>query len=175
MSDLTALPHRLDIQTRTCRAIVETPKGGRGKFTYDPESGLFELKRMLPDGMSFPLDFGFIPATRGEDGDPLDILVLGDAPTPIGVLLEVRLIGVIEARQTEGEQTFRNDRLIGVARVSHLFEPVAAIGDLGEGFLHNLTQFWVNYGRLRGATFEVIAIRGADTAVALIQDATNSP
>lgn len=168
MTDLIALPHCLDKVAGTCRAIVETPKGARSKFAYDRDSSMFELKRMLPEGMSFPLDFGFIPSTRGEDGDPVDILILGDEPTPTGTLVTVRLIGVIEARQTEAGKTVRNDRLLGVAHVSHLFDRIGQVADLGGGFLHNLTHFWINYGALRGARFEVIDVKGAAHTVALV-------
>jgi inorganic pyrophosphatase len=67
----------------TCRASIETPRGLRSKFDYDPESGLFELAGVLPAGMAFPLSFGFIPATKAEDGDPVDILVLADEICPL--------------------------------------------------------------------------------------------
>ena len=70
MRDLAALDHAFDKKTGVCRAIIETPRGGRDKFDYDRETGLFKLKRTLPEGMSFPLDFGFIPSTLAEDGDP---------------------------------------------------------------------------------------------------------
>jgi inorganic pyrophosphatase len=70
MADLTNLSHRLDIKKRTYRAIIETPKGSRNKFNYDPESKLFRLGGLLPEGMVFPFDFGFIPSTLGDDGDP---------------------------------------------------------------------------------------------------------
>jgi inorganic pyrophosphatase len=76
MADLTALPHQLDPKTCVCTAIIETPKGCRNKFDYDPESNLFKLGGLLPEGMMFPFDFGFIPSTLGDDGDPLDIMVL---------------------------------------------------------------------------------------------------
>src|SRR5215813_5255093 len=99
MSDLTTLPHQLDEKTRVCRAIIETPKGFRNKFDYDPDSNLFQLAGLLPEGMMFPFDFGFIPSTLGEDGDPLDIMVLMDAPAHVGCLLDVRIIGVIMAEQ----------------------------------------------------------------------------
>lgn len=80
---------------------------------------------MLPEGMSFPLEFGFVPGTRGEDDHPLDILVLGDEPSAVGTLLTVRLIGVIEAEQTEDEQTedertVRNGRILAVAVPSQI-------------------------------------------------------
>src|SRR5262252_2683329 len=115
MSDLTSLPHQLDTKKTTCRAIIETPKGSRNKFDYDPETNLFMLAGLLPEGMMFPFDFGFIPSTLGEDGDPLDILVLMDAPAHAGCLIEVRLIGIISAEQTQHGKKETNDRLLGVA------------------------------------------------------------
>jgi inorganic pyrophosphatase len=169
MTDLTRLDHRLDIKALTCRAMIETPKGQRGKLAYDPASGAFELKRMLPDGMSFPLDFGFVPGTRGQDGDPLDILVLGDEPSPVGTLLTARLIGVIEAEQTEDGQTVRNDRLLAVAAVSRLFAKVTKVDDLDADFIKNLTAFWENYDALRGVQFKILAVRDGQAATHLIQ------
>ena len=83
MADLTSLPLQLDAKKRVCRAIIETPKGCRNKFDYDPDSGLFTLGGLLPEGMMFPFDFGFLPSTLGGDGDPLDILVLMDAPAHV--------------------------------------------------------------------------------------------
>jgi hypothetical protein len=73
MADLTKLPNQLDAKKRTVRAIIETPKGSRNKFDYDPESNLFMLGGLLPEGMMFPFDFGFIPSTVGDDGDPLGV------------------------------------------------------------------------------------------------------
>jgi inorganic pyrophosphatase len=169
MTDLTKLPRLLDPKAATCRAIVECPKGSSVKYAYDPKVQAFEMKRVLPDGMCFPLDFGFVPSTKAEDGDPLDILVVNDVPAAIGALLTVRLIGVIEAEQKEDDKTVRNDRLIGVAAVSHLFARTAALDDLGKAFLRNLTQFWVNYDALRGATFKVLAVRDGAAAVARVR------
>ena len=112
MADLTSLPHMLDSKKGTCRAIIETPKGSRNKFDYDPETNLFALAGLLPEGMMFPFDFGFIPSTLGDDGDPLDIMVLMDAPANPGCLLDVRLIGVISAEQSEDRNTEKNERLL---------------------------------------------------------------
>jgi inorganic pyrophosphatase len=169
MSDLSRLDPQLDGEAATCRVIIETPKGGRGKMTYDPESGAFALKRLLPDGMSFPLDFGFVPGTRAQDGDPIDVLVLNDEPAAVGTLMSVRLIGVIEAEQTEDGETVRNDRLLAVASVSHLFAGITVAEDLGPQFLKHLTAFWENYNALRGASFRVLAFKKADAAVQRIE------
>ena len=172
MTDLSRIDPMID--GINCRAVIETPKGGRAKLAYDPETGAFALKRMLPDGMSFPLDFGFVPSTRAEDGDPIDILVLNDEPSAVGILTEVRLVGLIEAEQTEKGKTVRNDRLLAVAQASHLFAQVRLAEDLGPDFMRNLTQFWVNYDALRGVAFKVTAVRDAAAAVQAIERSRNS-
>jgi inorganic pyrophosphatase len=95
MADLSSFPNYLDQKQLHCRAVIETPKNRRNKFDYDPESNLFKLAGLLPEGMMFPFDFGFIPSTLGEDGDPLDVMVIMDEPAHVGCLLDVRIIGVI--------------------------------------------------------------------------------
>jgi len=111
MADLTTLANQFDPDKATCRAIIETPKGSRNKFDYDPESNLFMLAGLLPEGMMFPFDFGFIPSTKGEDGDPVDIMVLMDAPAHVGCMIDVRIIGIIDAEQTQEGQTKKNSRI----------------------------------------------------------------
>jgi inorganic pyrophosphatase len=101
MQDISQLPHELDTKKRECKAIIETPKGRRNKFKYEPGSGLFSLSNLLPRGFSFPFDFGFIPSTLAEDGDALDALVLMDEPAHFGCFLKVRLVGVVEIVQKE--------------------------------------------------------------------------
>src|ERR1700752_3755547 len=112
MADLTSLPNEFDAEKCVCRAIIETPKGFRNKFDYDPDSGLFMLGGLLPEGMMFPFDFGFIPSTLGEDGDPVDVMILMDAPAHVGCLIDVRIIGVIKAKQIDNGKTESNDRLL---------------------------------------------------------------
>src|SRR2546430_16564376 len=104
-------PQRLDAwdpQSGTLNVLIETSKGSRNKLKYNPEQGLFELSKVLPRGLVFPFDFGFIPATVGDDGDPLDVLVLLDEPVPAGCKIAARLIGVIEAGQSEAGEPVRN-------------------------------------------------------------------
>jgi inorganic pyrophosphatase len=172
MPDPMNIPHKLDAEKLTCRAIVETPKGRRSKFDYDPETGLFELGGLLPEGMSFPMDFGFVPSTLAEDGDPTDILILADEPSPVGCLAEVRLIGVIEAEQTEDGDTVRNDRLIAVTAVSRLYAHIRTVDDLGADFVENLTKFWINYNALKGKRFKVLQVGDPRRAAELIRQTT---
>src|SRR5579863_845515 len=135
MTDLSSLPLQFDAKKRICRSNIEIPKGCRNKFDYDPDSGLFMLGGLLPEGMMFPFDFGFIPSTLGEDGDPLDILVLMDAPAHVGCLIDVRIIGIIQADQTQDGKTKRNDRLLGVAIHSYDHEDVESINDVSKTLL----------------------------------------
>src|SRR5260370_30505420 len=70
------------------KVIIETPKCCRNKYAFDPELKVFELKKVLPAGMTFPYDFGFIPSTKADDGDPIDVLVLMDEPAFTGCVLK---------------------------------------------------------------------------------------
>ena len=98
-SALTKLPMQ-DPATGTLIAVVETPKGARNKYDYDPDLCCLKLAAVLPEGMVFPFDFGFIPSTQAEDGDPLDVAILLDQPVPPGCVVEVRIIGAILAEQS---------------------------------------------------------------------------
>lgn len=81
------------------QVIIETPKGSRNKYAFDPDQRVLALKKVLPAGMTFPCDFGFVPSTKAEDGDPTDVLVLMDEPAFPGCLLKCRIIGIIEGQQ----------------------------------------------------------------------------
>jgi len=94
------------------RVVVETPKGSRNKFAFDPDEHIFELKKVLPAGMTFPYDFGFVPSTKADDGDPVDVLVLMDEPAFPGCVLTGRPIGVIEGEQGDKKDKERNDRIV---------------------------------------------------------------
>jgi inorganic pyrophosphatase len=98
------------------QVIIETPKGSRNKYAFDAEQKVFELTKVLPAGMPFPYDFGFIPSTLAEDGDPTDVLVLMDEPAFPGCLLKCRTIGIIEGEQGKGKKSERNDRIIAMSR-----------------------------------------------------------
>src|SRR5712675_1267391 len=169
MADLTSLPLQLDVKKCICRAIIETPKGSRNKFKYDTESGLFMLGGLLPEGMIFPFDFGFIPSTLGGDGDPLDILVLMDAPAHVGCLIEVRIIGVIKAEQMEDGKTESNDRLLGVAVHSYDHEAVESIEDVSKTLLDQLEAFFISYNKQRGKKFKVTGTGGPQKAMRFLK------
>ena len=168
MADLSAFPNRLNRKTAECCAIIETPKNRRNKFDYDPESNLFKLGGLLPEGMMFPFDFGFIPSTLGGDGDPLDVMVLMDEPAHVGCLVDVRIIGVIHAKQTEKGATETNDRLLAVAVHSYQHQEIKSIDELNSSTLDQLEQFFVSYNKLRGKKFKLQDQGGPKRALAVI-------
>ncbi len=169
MADLTHLPNQVDPKKRICRAIIETPKGCRNKFDYDPDANLFMLGGLLPEGMMFPFDFGFVPSTLGADGDPLDIMVLMDAPAHVGCLIDVRIIGVIEAKQSKGGDTERNDRLLGVAVHSYDHQDLERIKDVSKTLLDQIEAFFVSYNKQRGKKFSITKTGGPRKAMKLVR------
>jgi inorganic pyrophosphatase len=154
----------------TIHVIIETPKGSRNKYAFDAERKVFQLKRVLPVGMAFPYDFGFIPSTRAEDGDPVDVLVLMDEPAFPGCLLKCRVIGVIEGEQGKKKQKERNDRIIAVEQANHSFADVRHIRDLGRKFVRELEEFFVNYHELSGKKYRILNVKGPIKAQRRIQD-----
>jgi inorganic pyrophosphatase len=153
------------------QVIIETPKGCRNKYSFDDEQKIFVLKAALPAGMVFPYDFGFLPRTLADDGDPIDVLVLMDEPAFPGCALMARLIGVIEGEQTANKKTTRNDRLVAVAETAHMWANTKSIKDLPKKALTEIEQFFVNYHKLQGKKYKLLAIKGEKTALDLIAKA----
>src|SRR4051812_17056951 len=153
------LPPR-DPEEGTWNVIIETPQGSRGKFDYDPALGLFKIKKMLPLGNVFPFDFGFLPSTLADDGDPLDVLLLLDAPSFAGCLAPSRLVGVIEGEQLVEGKKQRNDRLIAVAEASHTYQQFGSLKDMPDPLLTEIEHFFVSYHELEGKPYKPLARRG---------------
>jgi inorganic pyrophosphatase len=169
MTNIGHLPNELDPGKCTCRAVIETPKGSRNKFKYDIETKMFKLGGLLPEGMSFPFDFGFIPSTVGGDGDPLDILVLMDAPACVGCLIDVRIVGLICAEQSEDGETEENDRLLGVAIHSYNHQNIRSLSELDSHILDQIEMFFVSYNKQRGKKFRVTGTGGPKKGIKAVQ------
>jgi inorganic pyrophosphatase len=146
------------------QVVVETPKGSRNKYAFDKEQRVFALTKVLPAGMAFPYDFGFVPSTLADDGDPVDVLVLMDEPAFPGCLLTCRLVGVIEGEQVDGKKRIRNDRLVAVEQDNHSYAAIQHVDDLGKTFVRELEEFFVNYHRLIGKQFKILNVRGPKEA-----------
>ena len=164
-----------DPETGDVRVIVETPKGSRSKFGYDEELGLFKLTGLLPAGASFPYDFGFIPSTLGEDGDPIDVLLLLDEAVFTGCLVPARPLGVIEAEQTERNgESMRNDRIIAVAAKSLAHRSLKSLEEMERNagevvLLEEIEHFFISYNTFKGKEFKPLGRFGPDRAERLIQ------
>src|ERR1700674_3699689 len=127
----------------TIQVIIETPKGSRNKYAFDPEQKIFQLMKVLPAGMAFPYDFGFIPSTLAEDGDPTDVLVLMDEPAFPGCLLKCRVVGVIEGEHGKKKKKERNDRIVAVEQENHSYAHVKHVDDMGKRFVREIEEFFV--------------------------------
>lgn len=158
-------PRDEDDDHNIIRVVIETPKGSRNKYALDPEEKVFELKKVLPAGMDFPYDFGFVPSTKADDGDPVDVLVLMDEPAFTGCVLKCRIIGIIEGEQGDKKKdTERNDRVVAIEKGNHSWADIRHIDDLGKQFREELEEFFVNYHKLSGEKYRVIGVKGSAAA-----------
>ncbi|MFZ1032824.1 MAG: inorganic diphosphatase [Candidatus Acidiferrales bacterium] len=170
LADPTRLPPFDPNLRGTIQVIIETPKGSRNKYAFDPEQKIFELTKVLPAGMAFPYDFGFIPCTLAEDGDPVDVLVLMDEPAFPSCLLKCRVVGIIEGEQGKKKQKTRNDRIIAVEKENHSYAHIRHVRDLGKKFVEELEEFFVNYHRHLGKKYRVLDVKGPSEARRRIED-----
>ena len=166
MKRKTAAAGKRDAASRpvTISVTIETPRGGRNKLKFEPAKKMYSLSKILPEGMVFPYDFGFVPGTKAADGDPLDVLVLTDEPLFPGCLVECRLIGVIELTQEEAGKKERNDRLVAVALASLLYADVQDLAGLNGVVLKQVEQFFVNYQRVRNINVAILGRYDPDKA-----------
>jgi inorganic pyrophosphatase len=169
---LHQLPAHVPHSRTRVYVVVETPKGGRNKLAFEPELGAFLLKGVLPEGHSFPFDFGFVPSTQAADGDPLDVLLLLDAPAFPGCVVEARLIGAIEIEQQEPDgRRVRNDRLLAVAAESRQHQGLHDINELPNQLLHEIEHFFISYNQAKEQELKVLRRVGHERAHALVREA----
>jgi len=153
------------------KVVIETPKSSAQKYDYDPKTRFFEMSKILPSGMVFPYDFGFIPGTKGEDGDPLDVIVISEFNSFPGVMIKCKIIGGIKAEQAsdDGKKMIRNDRFLAIPKCSNIFEKVESVNDLPRKIIDQLEQFFVDYNKLEGKKFKILEKLGPKEALRLCQ------
>ena len=154
------------------QVVIETPRGSRNKFKYDSATQSFKLSKVMPEGMVFPYDFGYVPSTKAEDGDPLDVLVLTDEPLFCGCSVDCRLIGVIQAEQEQEGEKYRNDRLVAVAMQSLLYSQLKSLEELQPIVLKQIEDFFVNYQRVRDIPVRILGHGPAQVAVETLRRAS---
>jgi inorganic pyrophosphatase len=173
MVDLLSLPHR--DKNSDIHVVIETPRGSAAKLKFDAELKVFTLSKSLILGLTYPYDWGFIPSTRGEDGDPIDALVLHDAATAPGLVLKCKIIGVLEVLQKEqGKKDIRNDRLIAVPRESHREKADKDARDLPKQIRREIEKFFVATDELDNKELKFLGWKGPKAAARLINKAAKA-
>ncbi|HWD87616.1 MAG TPA: inorganic diphosphatase [Mucilaginibacter sp.] len=151
-------------------AIIESPNGCNHKYDYEPDIDSFKLEKLLPAGLVFPYDFGFIPDTKGDDGDPLDIIVISEITSFPGCSMDCRIIGGFTAEQTQKSgKSVRNDRFLSVLDISEVYKDVNEIDDLPEGIMKQIENFFVNYNKQAGKKFKILENIDAAQAYKMIK------
>jgi len=147
------VPSRID-------AVIESPRGSRVRYAYDPEIGAFRYFEVLPEDQGYPAAYGFIPSTMDLDGEPLDILVLSAESTFPGCVVSCRPIGVLVL--SDGNTP--DHKILAVPLRGDQFENVEDLGELPEGTTDELATFFSAHPTLSGFEQEVVGWKGPEAA-----------
>jgi inorganic pyrophosphatase len=142
------------------QVIIESPRGSTLKYEYRPEKGIFTVSRTLPAGMAYPFDWGFIPGTKADDGDPIDALVIHDAITHPGVLLPCRILGVVMIAEMEKGKRVENPRIIALPKWNNGLADTKDVKGLPKKMRQELEQFFLNATLFTGKKVELEGWRG---------------
>ena len=133
-------------------AFIEIPRGSRNKYEYDESTGRFLLDRVLYSSVHYPTDYGYVPETLAEDGDPLDVLVLVQEPTFPGCHIEARILGGLDMHDEKGSDF----KVLAVPTGDPRFDHVQSLADLGEHWLREIETFFATYKQLEPKQTEVL-------------------
>ncbi|MCS6963577.1 inorganic diphosphatase [Thermoflexus sp.] len=140
--------------------IVEIPKGSRNKYEFDKSTGLIRLDRVLYSPIHYPGDYGLIPQTLYDDGDPLDVLVMVTEPTFPGCIITARPIGLFRMMDRESP----DDKILAVPAHDPLFRDYADISDIPQHFLQEVAHFFSVYKDLEGIRVRALGWENAERA-----------
>lgn len=153
----------------TIEVIVETPKGSQFKYKYDPKKEWFTLHKALPVGLIFPYDFGFVPGTKGEDGDPLDVLIMSEFSFLQGSMIECKVMGSMQAEQTDNKKPIRNDRIFAYPKLKGFYPVYDSMEDIQQDKLKEIESFFIYYNAMQGKTFKPLGILGPKETLKIIK------
>ena len=166
---LERIPTFADSKDRRIHAVIETPRDTRQKYVFEPDMGIFKLKAVLAEGLEWPYDYGFVPQTLADDGDPLDVLILSTAPTFTGCLVEARVLGLVRLCKDGTE----NDRLLsapqrfsGIAQPSDRYDDVE---DLPKEMIEGICRFLIDYSAEEGHKIEFKGVKSKKKAFEAIE------
>ncbi len=147
-------------------AVIEIPRGQTNKYEYDKQLHVFRLDRNLYSPVHYPGDYGFIPSTLSDDGDPLDVLVLVDAPSFTGCLMTVRPIGFLEmVDQGQGDE-----KVLAVGANNPIYKDVREYEELYPHLLREIEHFFTIYKELEAKTTRIVGWRNAEQARDLVSE-----
>jgi len=147
--------------------LVEIPKGSRNKYEMDHDSGRIRLDRMLFSPVHYPTDYGFVPGTLAEDGDPLDAMVLLGEPTFPGCLIETRIVGVLRMSDDQG----RDEKLLVVPLSDPQWNHIHSLDQVAPHLLREIEHFFTVYKQLEDKTVEVDGWEDAEAGRRVLHDA----
>lgn len=128
--------------------VIETPRHSTGKYVYDEHDKCFRLKKILPLRMVFPYDFGMVKNSKGEDGDPVDAMVITECDTYPGVEINCRVIGALLASQrSPRKKAIRNDRFFFIPEDTLVYEHIKDIKEFSKSHTRQLQDFFINYNK----------------------------
>jgi inorganic pyrophosphatase len=172
MSNPIKLPYKGEASD-SIRCIVETPRGSRAKFRFDPETKMFMLSKSLVTGLSYPYDWGFVPSTIAEDGDPIDVMLLHDVSTYPGMMVYADLIGVLEVNDLEGGKKTPNPRLFAVPLHANREHAIDDVRRLSERIREELERFFEQTAALERKQVECVGWQGPKRASELLEEAAH--
>src|SRR5690348_8409363 len=149
--------------------VVEASKGSRIKLKYDETTGVFRAEKVLPVGLVFPFDFGFIPSTLAPDGDPVDAIILSEMGLPPTIVVLARVLRILKCKQTENGRSERNDRIVVLPLDAKSRKPMQPAVQFDAMLEEAISRFFVEYNKLQGKAFRVLDIDGAREAVDAIR------
>lgn len=157
----------MDGEAEPLEVVVEIPRGSRNKYEIDEASGAVRLDRVLYSSVHYPTDYGFIPGTRAEDGDHLDVLVIVEEPTFPGCHLRVRPVGCLKMRDEKG----LDNKIIAVPVADPRFDEVHDLSDVASHWLREIENFFATYKTLEAKETEVTGWEGREVAWEIIRRA----
>jgi inorganic pyrophosphatase len=153
------------VTVNTIEVVVETPKGSRYKYKYDKKKDRLIAHKLLPVGLTFPYDFGFIPGTKGEDGDPIDVMIVSEDSFIPGSVVQCQILCSIEATQTSSNgKPIENDRILVVPNLMTSKEMDIAFKNLSFSKVQDVIDFFSYYNEKEGKKFNAMRIINAAEA-----------
>ena len=165
MTNYLALPIG-DAAPNEVNAVIEIPRGNTNKYEYDKELHVFRLDRNLYSAVHYPGDYGFIPSTLAADGDPLDVLVLVDAPSFTGCVMTVRPIGVLKMI----DQGKGDEKILAVGLDNPIYKGIGEYRELYPHLLREIEHFFLVYKELEAKSTRIVGWENAASAREIVSE-----